>query len=479
MASQSSAADFAAEAARIAEGASRLLGYTLQGGGAYADLFFEHTVQHTLGLRQVAAHGNIGAPVRSGKAQIVKGAGLRLLKESRVCYGSTEHLSRKSLQALGEAVRCQTPDEGTGVAAIPVTGRPLHLQVPPDAADGIATSEKTALLDVAADAAFSLDERIRRVSVNYHDRVRRILVVTSEGVLTTSVSMLQGLRVEVLMVDGDQNINAYAVAGGTGGFGCFFDHPPEQAARDAVRRASVLAEAQQIGGGVMPVVIAAGGGGAWLHETAGHFLEADAAAPGRHIGQRIAPSFVNLVDDATLPGGRGSMTFDDEGMPGQRTALVEEGMLCGLITDRYHADRMQLSRTGNARRQDYRYPPLPRMSNLLMLSGTAHPDDLVADVKEGLYVRIAGDGVAKPEEDWFSVKVLEGRRIEQGKITTPVSGVCLSGSGLQALAGIAGVGSDLCLETTRGLCEKAGQVAPVSIGTPTVLIPEMQVLPCA
>jgi TldD protein len=237
-------------------------------------------------------------------------------------------------------------------------------------------------------------------------------------------------------------------------------------------------------GSEMPVVLAGGWGGVWLHEVVGHLLEADVAAdcsaPGalgaERIGLRVANDSINVFDDATLDAARGTARVDDEGTPTRRNTLIEEGILTSLLTDRATACRLGLPETGNGRRQDYRHEPLPRMSNLLLEAGDADPESLVNEARTGIFVKMIGNGAVVPEEDSFSFEILEGYAIESGRIGRPVRGR-LSGRPSEMLTRIRGIANDFQYDAGRGICSKNGQVVPVSVGMPTVLIDMMTVNP--
>ncbi len=473
------APSFTAQVDRLAGDAPRLLDRLLRTGGWYADLFYEYTAHYRLKLRQQARHAAVDPPIQEKERQIVEGVGLRVLGEKKVGFSATDALSSSALVAAAEAAAAELGPVGAARTASLLTTPSLHPELPADAPDTIAASEKAALVRAAAEAAFSLDARIRCVEVAYHDQVRRIAVATSEGALRTRASTILGLRVEVTLATDAGPVTAHAVAGGADGFGHFFEHPPEELAREAVERACRLAEARPLDAGTMPVVLAGGWGGVWLHEAIGHLLEADIVASGASrfagcLGRPVAAPTVTLVDDATWPGGRGSYAFDDEATPSGRTTLIEKGRLHGFLTDRRFARERGLPCTGNARRQDYRHAPLPRMTNLLLLGGTTDPADLIAEVADGLYVSVVGHGVVRPGQG-FAFDVLEGYRIEHGRLTAPVTGARLVGVGPEVLGNLVGLGRDVQVDTARGLCEKAGQVVPVSVGMPTVLVRAMEV----
>ena len=472
-------AAFLTYVARLADEAPGVLTHALATGGQYADLFYEHTVHHGVTWYQDARRGAVKRPVQVQAPQVFDGVGIRVLGAKRMGFAATDERAPQSLDGAASEAAAELGRTGAAREALPITTHALLLDLPPDAPDAIAASEKAALVQAAAEAAFSFEE-VRTVRVAYHDRVRRAAVATSEGVLRASASMLMGLRVEVTLASGGGSVTAHAVGGTTGGFGHFFAHPPEHLARRAVERARHLLGAKPLPAGTMPVVLAAGWCGVWLHEAVGHHLEADTVAAGGSPfagsrGQRIAAETITLIDDTTHEGGRGTYPFDDEGTPACRTTLIENGVLRSFLTDRRTAKPPALPRTGNARRQDYRHAPLPRMTNLLLLPGPTDPADLIADVADGLYVQDVGHGVVQPGGG-FAFEVLEGYRIEQGRLGAPVAGARLVGTGPEVLGGVVGVGRDFEVDAARGLCKKAGQVVPVSVGMPTVLVGAMEVV---
>ena len=142
----------------------------------------------------------------------------------------------------------------------------------------------------------------------------------------------------------------------------------------------------------MPVVLGAGWSGVLWHEAVGHGLEGDfhrkkTSMFTQLMGEMIASPGVTVVDDGTIPDRRGSLTIDDEGTPTQRNVLIENGGLVGLMQDRMNARLMGVKPTGNGRRQSHAYPPMPRMTNTIMLGGDKDPKEIIASVKKGLYCR--------------------------------------------------------------------------------------------
>lgn len=459
----------------LAELAPRLLERLMRRGGAFADVFYEHSVYHQHTLRQRAVRGLVAGPSVSSRRREVEGAALRICCGDAEGFAVSADLSPAALEAAAEAAAYAIDG---GAAGRVQSGTLVVHPAPPDAPDTVSDSEKAALLQAAADAALAAHPDVRMVTVTYQDRVRRTLVVTSSGQAVLQAVPLVGLRVDVTVEHRGRSVRGRAMGGAARGFGAFFDHPPEHVAREAVAGALLQAEARAGAwrSGPMPVVVQGGWGGVWLHEAVGHGLEADVAgAPVESIGRRIASTAVTLVDDGTLPGGRGTAACDDEGTPTGRTMLIERGILRGLLTDRRRAEAFGLPRTGNARRQDYRSAPLPRMTNLCLAPGDAAPDDLITCVEDGLYVATVGRGIVEAGANRFAFEVVDGYRIEQGRRTVPVTGLRVEGRLDAVLGRIAGVANDFQLDTARGHCSKAGQIVPVSVGTPTVLLEGMEV----
>jgi TldD protein len=230
----------------------------------------------------------------------------------------------------------------------------------------------------------------------------------------------------------------------------------------------------------MPVVLGGGWPGILLHEAVGHGLEADfnrkkTSAFSNLLGKRVASDVCTIVDDGTLPGRRGSLNMDDEGTPTGRTMLIDKGILRGYITDKLNARLMGIALTGNGRRESYQSIVLPRMTNTFMLAGQSNPEDIIKSVNKGLYAVSFGGGQVDITNGKFVFSASEAYLIEGGKITKPVKGATLIGSGPDILTRVSMVGHDLKLDEGIGTCGKEGQSVPVGVGLPTIRIDEITV----
>ena len=189
----------------------------------------------------------------------------------------------------------------------------------------------------------------------------------------------------------------------------------------------------------------------------------------------MAAPGVTVVDDATLPDRRGSMSVDDEGTPGQYSTLIEDGVLTGYMQDKLNARLMGMQPTGNARRESFAHMPMPRMTNTYMLAGQDDPAEIMASVKRGIYAVSFGGGQVDITSGKFVFSASEAYLIEDGRVTAPVKGATLIGNGPEVMSQISMIGHDLELDTGIGVCGKEGQGVPVGVGQPTLKIDELTV----
>jgi len=182
-----------------------------------------------------------------------------------------------------------------------------------------------------------------------------------------------------------------------------------------------------------------------------------------------------VVDDGTLEERRGSLSIDDEGTAAQCTTLIENGVLKGYLQDKLNAALTGVKSTGSGRRESFAHLPMPRMRNTYLRAGASEPADIIASVKRGLYAVNFGGGQVDITSGKFVFSASEAYLIEDGKITRPVKGATLIGSGPEVLTRVSMVGNDLKLDEGVGVCGKDGQSVPVGVGQPTLKIDGMTV----
>jgi TldD protein len=282
--------------------------------------------------------------------------------------------------------------------------------------------------------ARNFDPRVRQVMVTYRENRQEVLIATSSGEVIEDTRSYLTAMVQVVASNGGTVQTGYEPVGGLTGMELFDAEPLELAAEKAARRAVMMLTARKAPAGRMPVVLSSDAGGTMIHEAIGHGLEADLAQSGLSVysgklGQQIASPLITVVDDATLPGRRGSFRVDDEGTNAQRTVLVEQGILKTYLYDRLTAMKDGARSTGNGRRESYRHRPIPRMTNTMIVPGATRPVDILKSTPKGLFVRKMGGGQVNTVNGDFVFEVSEGYLIENGRIADPVRGATLVGNG--------------------------------------------------
>jgi PmbA protein len=160
------------------------------------------------------------------------------------------------------------------------------------------------------------------------------------------------------------------------------------------------------------------------------------------LKQQVAAETVTVIDDGTIPGALGSRPFDGEGMPTQRTVVIEHGALQSYLLDTYCARRLGMTSTGNAARDATGISV--GASNFYLVPGTYTPAEIIASVKSGLYLtELIGFGVNLVTGDYSRGAV--GLWIENGELTYPVEEITIAGNLNEMLRHIDMVGNDLIL----------------------------------
>jgi TldD protein len=446
-----------------------LIGRVLGGPIDYADIYFEYTVSDAVSIEE--------GIVKSASRHVSQGAGVRGVAGEKTGYAYSDDISLKALGAAADTARAIA---SAGAKAGPVAvraatpARNLYpVALPPTE---VAVVDKVALLERVDAAARAADPRIVNVMASIATEYKLILVATSQGLVVGDVQPLSRLNVTCIAQDGTNRQIASHGGGGRRDFGQFLEDDRFAAyAAEAARQALLNLEAEEAPAGTMDVVLGPGWPGILLHEAIGHGLEADFNRKGVSafsglIGKQVAAPCCTVVDDGTLPGRRGSLNIDDEGVPTSRTVLIENGVLKGYINDRMNARLLGVPLTGNGRRESYAHVPMPRMTNTFMEAGDADPADIIRGVRRGLYAVSFGGGQVDITNGKFVFSASEAYLIEDGKVTRPVKGATLIGNGPDVLTRVSAVGNDLALDSGVGTCGKEGQSVPVGVGLPTIRV---------
>lgn len=448
----------------------KLVTRALARGGEYADVFVEYRESTAL----VVEDGKLEKVVTGSEA----GVGIRLIYDGRTAYAFSNDLSEEALTAAAAEVSAAAKGSSTEVMLDLAIRRPAALFPVKMLPSAVPLDRKIHLVRLADRTARAFDSRVRQVTAVYRDSVQKVRIATSGGYIAQDDRVYTTAMVQVLAAEGNVLQTGYEPVGGFTGFELFDACDFEALSLKAARRAVQMLSARPCPGGRMPVIIAASAGGTMIHEAIGHGLEADLAQQGLSVfsgktGTQVASELISVVDDATLEGRRGSLGFDDEGVPARRTILVENGILKSYMYDRLTAMKDHVSSTGNGRRESARHRPIPRMTNTFILPGKTPADRIASSVDRGLLVTKMGGGQVNTVTGDFVFEVQEGYLIEHGAVGELVREATLTGNGPQVLMSIDMVGDDLGFSI--GTCGKDAQGVPVSDGMPTVRIPELVV----
>ena len=385
-----------------------------------------------------------------------------------VSFSSVDELAERTRSAAqqarlvgGDSVRLAPVDP---VEAI------VHPVLDRDPRD-IPLTQKKMLLDEYVETMMGVPG-VQSVGLGYGDSRRRVFFATSEGTCVDQERTDVTLGIRATARDGGQVQQAGVSLGSLGDFTVV--EGMHAKALEVAELAVALLKAPEAPAGPMTVVLDPVLAGVFIHEAFGHLSEADHVYADRRmqelmvLGRRFGSAHLHVVDGAEVPGLRGSYAYDDEGVPGQRTDLIREGILVGRLHSRETAAQMGELPTGNARAISFRFPPIVRMTNTFISPGTSSVEELISGVREGVYCKNWYGGMTSMEQFTFSAG--ETYRIRDGRVQELVRPVQLSGNLFSTLGNLDLIADDIDMNQGGG-CGKGGQSPlPVSNGSPHIRI---------
>jgi TldD protein len=448
----------------------QVLRQALARGADFAEIFAE---DKTFGSIQV-----LGGRVKSCVSGQDFGAGLRVFYGLEAIYAYTSDCSLEGLLQLAKQV--SAPRESAERRGLSAWNRqevtPRHtLKIHPDAVSKAVKVERMLLADQAARA---VDPRIEQVEVSLAEEFQRVFIANSEGLWLSDERPYVRLMINAIASDGVEKQSGRESPGAMAGWEWVEEQNIEGLARSAAEMAVTMLSADYAPSGKMPVVIENGFGGVIFHEACGHLLETTSVAKGASIftgrlGEQIAHPCVTAVDDGTMAGEWGSLAVDDEGLPTQRTVLIENGILKSYMVDRLGGLKTGYAPTGSGRRQNYRFAPTSRMRNTFIAPGNSRLDEMIGSITYGLYAKKMGGGSVSPGTGEFNFAVLEGYMIRDGQIAEPVRGATLIGNGADILQKIVMVGDNFAM--AAGRCGSISGSIPTNVGQPALKVSEIVV----
>ena len=443
----------------------------LSRGGDFCDFYFENTTFFNLLLKD--------GTVSSGGFHTDFGVGIRVLKGEKTGYAYTENTDMEDLMKAAKAASAIACGVTESRAYQCVSDRTQDMYPMSKNWRDMNAESFLPFLKSLETKVFQSDNRIVKVIARLSNSVSDVLMYNSLGEMTFDTRPMGSVTVTAVFSQNGKTENKTAARSFRTGAELIGESLADELAADVVKGIDERFAAIRPKGGQMSIVMGAGASGILLHEAMGHAFEADFNRKGQSIfsgkiGQQVCPKGVNVVDDGTVMFNRGSGNYDDEGVAGQKTYMVTDGILTSYLHDRISASWYGVEPTGNGRRENFRYNPIPRMRATYMESGNADPESIIASVSKGIYVDEFSNGQVKIGEGDFTFFVKSGFMIENGRLTAPIKDINIIGNGPQALADIVAVGNDLKIDNGTWTCGKE-QSVPVSCGMPTVLVSSLTV----
>lgn len=397
-----------------------------------------------------------------------QGAAVRALAGGAWGFVTTDNVDGlKNEIALADRIARKIDGHENLDLALAPAGRSIEVPVKKDPKN-LSLEEKVTLLREIEDAA-----KMKGVSSTQ--------AVYSEVEILTHYTNSEGLDLESKMVRTGFVISAVAHRNGlyqtdgegrsgVGGLELFDREDPVALAKIVGETAVALLDAESPKGGTFPVILDQELAGVFVHEAVGHategdiILEGDSCLEGK-LGQQIGSELITVKDDPSLMR-NGYYPFDDEGSKAQETVLVENGVLKSYLNSRETAGRLGgVPRNARAEGTDR---PVVRMSNTFIDNGEWKLEEILEELGSGVYLAGSRGGQVSTGEGVFQFNAKRGFLVEKGVKTKLLRDVSLSGKILQTMLDVKAVGNDL--KFNSGRCGKAGQLVPVSDGSPHLLI---------
>ena len=332
-------------------------------------------------------------------------------------------------------------------------------------------AQKKGLMDEYNEVMWGVGN-IQTTLIAYGDGHKKVVFANSDGSYIEQQRVDVSLRLSATARDGSEVQQAGVSLGSNGDFSVV--EGLHQESKEIAEKAASLLAAPRVQGGEYTVILDPVLAGVFTHEAFGHLSESDHVYENDRLkevmvlGRKFGGEHLNIVDGAAVPGLRGSYKYDDEGVPATRSYLIKEGELVGRLHSRETAAKMGEAPSGNARAIDFRFEPIVRMTNTFIEPGSTTFEEMIADVKEGVYACDWYGGMTSMEMFTFSAR--EAYMIRNGKVAELLRPVTLSGNVFETLKNLDAVGNDLDMNQGGG-CGKGGQSPlPVSNGSPHIRI---------
>ena len=448
----------------------KVLELCLATGGDFAELFIEDTITNNLELTM--------GKITKANTNHLHGVAIRILKGFQEVNGYTNDFSYESLEKLAFKLRSSIEGEKLNIQftlqeeKAPIITKPCRLP------SSLTNKDKIDYMLQVYEAAKAKSTEVSQIICNLVDEEQKIQIANTAGKMIADFRTHIRLGATVVAGSGMNMQNSSDSVGGNQGYEVLDQANLKEFGENITNSAVMMVHADEMIGGKMTVVVHNAFGGVLLHEACVHALEATTVAKGSSVfcgklGQKVASDIVTAIDDGTRDNQWGSLNVDDEGHPTQKNVLIENGILKSYLVDYRNSRVMNHSVTGSGRRQSYKFSPTSRMTNTFFAPGKDTFEDIIAKTEYGLFAKKMGGGSVNPSTGEFNFSVNEGYLIENGKITKPVRGAALVGSGAEVLMNIDMIADNLSFG--HGMCGSASGSIPTDVGQPTIRVQNVTV----
>lgn len=449
--------------------ANDIIAYGLSMGADFVDVFIERTQSENLVYKN--------SRVEDSQSGTIFGIGIRLVYGQQALYGYTNSNEREELLRITKLLAARIGKGQKDLTTINFENL-KYPKIPTINDRDVEAKYKINKLKQIDESLRNGDKKVSQVILNFMKKKQLIEVYNSDGLFATEERPYIRLYHQMVMKDGNLQTEAGYGPGSIGGWDFIESLNTEETTDMLLKQGNTTLYAGACPAGKMPVVIDNAFGGVIFHEACGHLLETTSVEKKASVfwdklGEQIAHSALTAVDDGTIAGAWGSLSIDDEGMPTQRTTLIENGKLNRFISDRLGELKTGHKRTGSARRQSYKFAPASRMRNTFIERGPYELAEIIGSVPNGIYAKKMGGGSVDPSTGQFNFAVQEAYLIEDGKITKPVKGATLIGTGPEIMTRISMVGKNL--ELMAGMCGSVSGSIPTTVGQPPIKVDEILV----
>lgn len=443
------------------ENLERMLENMLSTGGDFAEIFLED--------KKTTMYNYIDSNLDGYSVNYSNGIGLRLAKENNVYYAATNDFSNKNINLIINSLKEN------------INGKVIYNYVSLNRIKKYKNDHKTHYTNDDIKKLFndldkkirSKDERINQVSLNLQSVKQNVTIARENGLFKGEERERTRLYITISLKDNDKSCNITYSYGKTISLDLLDEINYDEVINNLIKEGLDKLYAKPCIGGEMPVIIENGFGGVIFHEACGHAMEATSVADGisvlsHDLGNKIASEKVSITDDGTLCNEWGSCRIDDEGRETKVNKLIDKGVLTGYLIDEINNRKMKMNPTGSSRRESYIYAPTSRMNNTYLEKGTDTFEDMIKDIKIGLYAKKMGGGCVSPETGDFNFACDLAYMIRDGKLAECVKSASLIGNCKDILQSVEMVGDNLALG--QGMCGSISGSVPVNVGMPRIKV---------